>query len=105
MLREISNTQIRMPRAVHLLIAAAAALLVVATPVNAAMPGQKRCYALDSQLFSLLARSKAASIQARAETLGHNARALCSQNKTAQGLRAYAKALNLLGAQPILPKD
>jgi hypothetical protein len=31
------------------------------------------------------------------------ARGLCSQGKTAQGLRTYAKALTLVGLQPALP--
>ena len=64
-------------------------------------PGVKRCALLQSQLTAAV-RSKHMSLSSRAKTLEAEAQEFCSQGKTAQGNRAYVKALNSLGIIPDL---
>jgi hypothetical protein len=37
--------------------------------------------------------------------LAEKARSLCAKGKSAQGLRAYAKALRIMGSQPVFPSE
>ncbi|WP_146256115.1 hypothetical protein [Aestuariivirga litoralis] len=64
-------------------------------------PGVKRCALLQSQLTAAV-RSKHMVLSPRARSLEAEAREFCQQGKTAQGARAYVKALNTLGIMPDL---
>ena len=63
-----------------------------------------RCSILQSQLSEQMKNHAGSSRSAKAATMGARAKKLCASGKQAQGLRAYAKALQLLGVQPIDPK-
>jgi hypothetical protein len=63
-----------------------------------------RCSNLQSQLSEQIKSHAGSSRLVRATTMGAKARKLCASGKQAQGLRAYAKALQFLGVQPIDPQ-
>lgn len=89
-----------------LLTALSASLLLLAqTDVPRAAtevkPGVKRCALLQSQLTAAV-KSKHMVLSSRARSLEAEAQEFCSQGKTAQGNRAYVKALNSLGVTPDL---
>jgi hypothetical protein len=73
---------------------------------NAAMDETRshRCSILQDQLNAEIRAHAGSSRSANAATIGAKARKLCAGGKPAQGLRAYVKALQLLGVQPIDPK-
>jgi len=66
--------------------------------------GQKRCMILDKQLSGLVHKSKT-PVPRSVDDLADKAQLLCSKGKTAQGLRAYAKALKIMGSQPVFPSE
>jgi hypothetical protein len=70
----------------------------------AAQTRADHCNILQSQLAEQIKDHAGSSRSAKAATMGAKARKLCAGGKQAQGLRAYAKALQLLGVQPIDPK-
>ena len=91
-------------RAKLLTVLSASILLAVQTdalPAAEAKPGVKRCALLQSQLTAAV-KSKHMVLPSRAKTLEAEAQEFCSQGKTAQGNRAYVKALNSLGIIPDL---
>ena len=73
-------------------------------PSMAAQTRTGRCNVLQDQLSDQLKAHAGSGRSAAAATMGARARKLCAGGKQAQGLRAYAKALQLLGVQPIDPK-
>ncbi len=56
---------------------------------------------MNRQLNEMLMTKAAAPQAAAARALQKNATRLCSHKKQAQGIRAFANALKLLGAKPI----
>jgi hypothetical protein len=62
-----------------------------------------RCSILQDQLSEQIKKHSGSSRAARAATIGAKAKKLCASGKQAQGLRAYANALQLLGVQPVDP--
>jgi hypothetical protein len=66
--------------------------------------GQKRCMILDKQLSGITHSAKSATPKSVGD-LAEKARGLCAKGKSAQGLRAYAKALKILGSQPVFPSE
>lgn len=89
-----------------LLTALSAALLLLAQTdgtraATEVKPGVKRCALLQSQLTAAV-KSKHMVLSSRARSLEAEAQEFCSQGKTAQGNRAYVKALNALGIMPDL---
>jgi hypothetical protein len=64
----------------------------------------QRCSILQDQLNAEIMAHAGSGRSANAATIGAKARKLCAGGKPAQGLRAYVKALQLLGVQPIDPK-
>ena len=78
--------------------------LVIASSCIAGTIGQKRCMVLDKQLSGITHQAKSQTPKSVGE-LAERARSLCSRGKTAQGLRAYAKALKLMGSQPVFPSE
>jgi hypothetical protein len=64
----------------------------------------QRCGVLQDQLNDEIRAHAGSSRSANAATIGAKARKLCAGGKQAQGLRAYVKALQLLGVQPIDPR-
>ena len=64
----------------------------------------QRCTILQNQLNDEIKDHPGSSRSANATTIGTRARKLCAAGKQAQGLRAYVKALQLFGVQPIDPK-
>jgi hypothetical protein len=85
-----------------LLIGTVLSVLLAASSSPAATIGQTRCLILDQQL-SGVTRAVETTTPLTVSALAEKARGLCSKGKTAQGLRAYAKALTLAGSQPALP--
>lgn len=84
----------------------AVSLILMFCPADA-MAGQTRagrCSILQSQLAEQIKNHAGSSRSAKTATMGARAKKLCASGKQAQGLRAYAKALQLLGVQPIDPK-
>ena len=73
----------------------------VAGAATEVKPGVKRCALLQSQMTAAVT-SKHVVLSPRAKALAAGAREFCSQGKTAQGTRAYVKALNSLGIRPDL---
>jgi len=68
------------------------------------MAGQtrtSRCNILQSQLTEQIETHVGSSRSATAAAMGAKAKKFCASGKQAQGLRTYAKALQLLGVQPI----
>lgn len=78
--------------------------ILVASTGHAGTIGQSRCAALERQL-SAIRLSVAGDTPKSVNDLAGKAQTLCLDGKTAQGLRAYAKALGILGSQPVLPAD
>lgn len=80
------------------------ASLLFASTCTAGTVGQDRCLMLDGQLSGI---RRAADIPApkAVGTLADKARMLCAAGKTAQGLRAYAKALGFMGSRPVFPAE
>lgn len=94
-------------RAALLVVLSASMLLAAQTdafPAVEVKPGVKRCALLQSQLTAA-AKSKHIVFSPRAKSLEAEAKQFCSQGKTAQGNRAYVKALNALGLKPDLGTD
>ena len=94
----------RKPRATLLTVLSVSILLASQTdalPAVEAKPGVKRCALLQSQLTAAV-RSKHIVLPSRVKSLEAEAQEFCSQGKTAQGNRAYVKALNSLGIIPDL---
>ena len=60
-----------------------------------------RCAILQEQLTKELKVHTESRNPASAAAMGAKAKRLCASGKQAQGLRTYAKALQLLGVQPI----
>jgi len=88
-------------------LAAYACLLVPVFGPAESLAGQTRtgrCSFLQSQLTEQIKVHAGSSRSASAATMGAKARKLCASGKQAQGLRTYAKALQILGVQPIDPK-
>lgn len=83
-------------------IGIAFASLLAASSSPAATIGQMRCVVLDQQL-SGITRTADTPTPLGVSELTEKARGLCSHGKPAQGLRAYARALDLVGRQPALP--
>ena len=84
----------------------AVSLVLIFCPADsmAAQTRADHCDILQSQLAEQIKDHAGSSRSAKAATMGAKARKLCAGGKQAQGLRAYAKALQLLGVQPIDPK-
>jgi hypothetical protein len=78
--------------------------LLVASSCLAGTIGQKRCAILDKQLSGLVHQAKN-PLSKTVGDLAEKARTLCLRGKTAQGLRAYAKALKIMGSQPVFPSE
>ena len=78
--------------------------MLLASSCTAGTIGQKRCTTLDKQLSGLTHSAKNPAPKGVGD-LAAKARGLCSKGKTAQGLRAYAKALKIMGSQPIFPSE
>lgn len=78
------------------------ATLLAASSSTAGTIGQTRCLILDRQL-SGVTRTADTTTPFTVSELAEKARGLCSRGKTAQGLRAYAKALTLVGSRAALP--
>jgi hypothetical protein len=78
--------------------------MVVASSCAAGTIGQKRCMTLDRQLSGVTHSAKSQTPKSVGD-LAQKARGLCSRGKTAQGLRAYAKALKIMGSQPVFPSE
>jgi len=76
------------------------ASLLLASSSTAGTVGQTRCLILDQQLSGVAHTDEDAPVTV--DELATKARGLCSQGKTAQGLRTYAKALTLVGLHPEL---
>lgn len=81
-----------------------AAWLSASAGALAAPVGENRCLLLEQQTAQLLAAKDTFSAL-RARKLAVQAHAFCEKEKYAQGLRTYVKALQILGAKPVLPKD
>ena len=84
----------------------ASSLTLVFCPVRsmAAQTRADRCSILQNQLAEQIENHAGSSRSAKAATIGAKAKKFCASGKQAQGLRAYAKALQLLGVQPVDPK-
>jgi hypothetical protein len=97
---------ILMPAAYLLLMAATTVVLADGAQATTAAlsPGMKRCIALEKQLSGVV-KAKKPNLPSGVRKLETQAHAFCSEGKTAQGARAYVKALNLLGVQPVLNKS
>lgn len=63
-----------------------------------------RCGILQNQLAEQIKTHSGSDRSTKATTMGAKAKKLCTDGKQAQGLRAYVKALQLFGVQPIDPK-
>jgi len=85
-------------------IGAALISFLVASSSIAGTIGQKRCMILDKQLSGLVHKAKN-PVPRSVSDLAEKAQSLCSKGKTAQGLRAYAKALKIMGSQPVFPSE
>jgi len=88
-------------------LAAFAVVLTFAVPAAPAASVQTRtgrCNVLQSQLSEEVKDRAGSMNSATAAAMGARAKRLCASGKPAQGLRLYAKALQLLGIQPIEPK-
>lgn len=87
------------------LAACTAVLLLLITPAQSKATGQTtrtgRCTILQKQLAEQIEHHAGSPHSAGAAALGVKAKKLCASDKQAQGLRAYVKALQLLGVQPV----
>lgn len=83
----------------------AAVLLHVATPAHSMAAGETtragRCAILQKQLAEQIGHHVGSGRSAAAASLAAKGKKLCASGKQAQGLRAYAKALQILGVQPV----
>lgn len=84
-------------------------LTLLLLPINAwaaapVKPGVKRCEQLQAQLTASIA-SNHDTVSPRLKSLEAEARKFCSLGKTAQGNRAYVKALTSLGIKPNLDSE
>ena len=88
------------------LVVAAVSLVLMFYPVHsmAAQTRADRCGILQNQLAEQIKNHAGSSHSGKATTIGAKAKKFCASGRQAQGLRAYAKALQLLGVQPIDPK-
>lgn len=88
------------------LAAVGAVFLVISLvePSFAAQTRSQRCNTLQDQLSDQLKAHAGSHGSSAAAVMGAKAKKLCASGKQAQGLRTYAKALQLLGVQPIDPK-
>jgi hypothetical protein len=77
---------------------------VPAVPAASVQTRTGRCNVLQSQLSDEVNEHAGSRSSATAAAMGVKAKRLCASGKQAQGLRLYAKALQLLGVQPIEPK-
>jgi len=80
------------------------ALLAGSGGVAAEQTRSDRCTILQDQLAEQIKTHSGSNRSAKATTIGAKAKKLCAEGKQAQGLRAYVKALQLFGVQPIDPK-
>ncbi|MFZ5671406.1 MAG: hypothetical protein ACOZAM_00435 [Pseudomonadota bacterium] len=85
-------------------LAGAFALLAGPGGVAAEQTRSDLCDILQDQLAEQIKAHSGSNRSAKAATMGAKARKLCAEGKQAQGLRAYVKALQLFGVQPIDPK-
>lgn len=85
-------------------LAGAFTLLAVTGGVAAEQTRSDRCTILQDQLSEQIKTHSGSNRSVKATTIGVKARKLCAEGKQAQGLRAYVKALQLFGVQPIDPK-
>jgi hypothetical protein len=85
-------------------VAVSFALVFCPVQSMAAQTRADRCSILQNQLAEQIKNHAGSSRSAKAATIGAKAKKFCASGKQAQGLRAYAKALQLLGVQPIDPK-
>lgn len=97
------------PMQMKLLCALSASLLLLAqtdgtAAAAGATPGVKRCASLQSQLTAAV-KSQHLVLSPRVKGLGAQALRFCQHGKTAQGARAYVKALNALGIMPDLETE
>lgn len=60
-----------------------------------------RCGVLQGQLAEQIRTHSGSIHTTKAATIGATAKKLCAEGKQAQGLRAYVKALQLFGVQPV----
>jgi len=85
-------------------LASLAAYACLFVPVFDPAESLAGCSKLQSQLAEQIEIHAGSSHSATAAAMGAKARKLCASGKQAQGLRTYAKALQILGVQPIDPK-
>jgi hypothetical protein len=86
--------------AVAILVAALVAAGIAPVLAKTTITPAERCNRLSRQVDeAIYANSKSTQVNA-ARTLQKRAILLCAQNKRAQGIRTFAKALKLLGAKP-----
>jgi hypothetical protein len=88
----------------HAVFAGVFALALAASDASATVTRSQRCTILQNQLNEQIKAHSGSNRSANAASIGVKARKLCAGNKQAQGLRAYAKALQLFGIQPIDPR-
>jgi hypothetical protein len=79
-------------------------LVLAASNCSAETIGQRRCMMLNGQL-SAITQTATAPVPGTVGDLAERAHQLCLIGKTAQGLRAYAKALKIMGSHPIFPPE
>ncbi|MDB5524827.1 MAG: hypothetical protein JWM58_2590 [Rhizobium sp.] len=85
-------------------IAVCLASMLIASSSLAGTIGQKRCAVLDKQLSGITHAAKTPPPRS-VDELADKARGLCAKGKTAQGLRAFARALTIMGSQPVFPSE
>jgi hypothetical protein len=85
-------------------IGAVSLFISLVEPSFAAQTRSERCSTLQDQLSDQLKMHPGSNRSSAATAMGAKAKKLCASGKQAQGLRTYAKALQLLGVQPIDPK-
>jgi hypothetical protein len=78
--------------------------MLIASSCPAGTIGQNRCMVLGAQLCGIVYTAKEPVPKGVGE-LAEKAQSLCLVGKTAQGLRAYAKALRIMGSQPVFPSE
>lgn len=74
-----------------------------ASDARVALTRSERCRILSRQVDEALETHAAASQAASAKALQKKGNRFCANNKHAQGIRALANALKLLGVKPIDP--
>src|SRR5260221_12757532 len=85
----------------------AVSLTLVFCPVQsmAVQTRADRCSILQNQLAEQIENHSGSSRSAKAAKIGARATKFCASGKQQQGLRAYAKALDLLVVHPMTPKS